>query len=235
MENEAATCAALIAALDHSDKAKIRVSVDALITLASDSAAVKTILEQRLADPRCKNRWALAYILARLPEPSAAVIQTLEDALDHDDAEIRWAITLLLAQLAQSEARITDRVVELCANGTPTQRRMALYCMRELKLNDGRSLESVFKALNDAVPLVRVAAVITLKARSHLDENGKQALLELFLNDPDTRVRNVAAITLAVLGRPSEQFLAALRDATGSDHPQIKKAAFAALSLLHDK
>ena len=155
MHNEFGTCAALIAALDDRDKAKIRAAVDALITHAAGSATVKTALEQRLGDPCCNNRWAIAYILAHLSQPSAAVVQTLEDALDHEDAEIRWAVALLLAQLGKADAQITDRVLDLCANGTPTQRRMALYCIRQLGLDDGKSLELLFKALNDPVPLVR--------------------------------------------------------------------------------
>ncbi len=235
MKNEAGRYAALIATLDDLDKAKIRAAVDELTMLGSGSAAVKTILEQRLASAQPKNLWALAYVLAQLSQPSSAVLRALEDALDHDDSEVRWAIALLLTKLARSDARISERLVDLCASGTPTQRRMTLYCMRELRLDDGRRRELVFRALNDTVPLVRVAAVITLKAMSHVDDNGKQALLDLFLNDPDVRVRNVAAITLAALGSPSERFLTALREASDSAHPQIKKAAFAALSLLNDK
>jgi HEAT repeat protein len=112
---------------------------------------------------------------------------------------------------------------------------MAVYCVRDLKLGDRPSLESLLNALNDPEPLVRVAAVTSLKARADVDENGRRVLLDLFLHDRDVRVRNVAAITLAGLGSPSEKFLGALHNATAGDNAQIKKAAFAALSLLHNK
>jgi HEAT repeat protein len=227
--------AALISALADSDKTKIRAAVDALVTLATDSADVRAALEQRLNGPHGKNHWTLAYVLGHLSQPSGAVVQTLLDALDHADPEIRWAIAVLLVRLGKSDAVIARRLLELCATGTPTERRMAVYCVRDLKLGDRPSLESLLNALNDPEPLVRVAAVTSLKARADVDENGRRVLLDLFLHDRDVRVRNVAAITLAGLGSPSEKFLGALHNATAGDNAQIKKAAFAALSLLHNK
>jgi hypothetical protein len=235
MADEAQTCAALIAALSGSDKVKIRAAVDELIVLGSSSDAVKTLLEEHLASAAPHRRWTLAYVLGELSQPSATVLRALEEGLDLEDSEVRWAVALLLTKLARSDAQIGARLRNLCASGTATQRRMALYCVRELRLADEKTLETVFQALKDPVPLVRVAAVITLKAASRVDNNGKAALYDLFLNDLDARVRNVAAITLATLGNPSEQFLTALREAAASADPQIKKAAVAALSLLSEK
>ncbi|HEU4343813.1 MAG TPA: HEAT repeat domain-containing protein [Candidatus Binatia bacterium] len=226
---------ALISALADSDKTKIRAAVDALVALAADSAGVRAALEQRLNGPHGQNHWTLAYVLGHLSQPSGPVIQMLLDALDHADPEIRWAIAVLLVRLGKSDAAVVGRLLDLCATGTPTERRMAVYCVRDLELSDKLSLESLLNALQDPEPMVRVAAVTSLKARTDVDENGRGVLLDLFLRDRDVRVRSVAAITLAVLGSPSEKFLAALDDAAASDHAQIKKAAFAALSLLHNK
>jgi HEAT repeat protein len=60
-------------------------------------------------------------------------------------------------------------------------------------------------------------------------------LCDLFLNDPDLRVRNAAAVTLAQLGSPSEEFLVALKMAGASEHAQLRKAATAAIAILQKR
>jgi HEAT repeat protein len=68
-----------------------------------------------------------------------------------------------------------------------------------------------------------------------IDSGGRKRLYDIFVNDPDLRVRNAAAVTLAQLGAPSGEFLAALKLAEASEHAQLRKAAAAALSIIQKR
>jgi hypothetical protein len=227
--------AALIAALEVSQKAEMRAAVDALIALAERQPALRVSLEQSLGDAHRQNAWALAYVLGHLPQPSAATIRALLAGLDHSEPDIRWAIALLLVRLAKSDGTIARFLSELCRSGGPRQKRMAVYCIRDLKMSDAGSLEALLAASRDSQPAVRIAAAISLKTLAGTSTEARQRLLELFLCDSDIRVCNAAAITLAQTGAPSEEFLAALRAAEQSHNPALTKAARAALNLLENK
>jgi len=224
--------AALIADLDHSDKPTIRAAVDELIALAASSPQIRAALDRRLSEPGHRNYWPVAYILGHLPQPSGAAIRNLLDTLDHREPDIRWACSLLLAKIAQGETAIIELLIELCRNGTANQKRMAVYCLRDLALNDSASLQALFEALADNDATVRVAAVTSLRNRTDDNERVRAALLQSYLIDADIKVRNAAAVTLANIGSPSEEFLLALRQANQSDNSQARKAAAIALGLL---
>jgi HEAT repeat protein len=223
---------ALIADLDHHDKPTIRAAVDALLPLAGQSADLRALLRERLTQPEKKNYWPVAYILGQLPSPDNTVVRVLLDALDHQEPDIRWAVALLLVRLAKNDDNHIAHLIELSANGTANQKRMALYCIRDLSLRDSTSLAALLNGLRDADPTVRVAAAICLKQRADLNDNDKSLLLKTYLEDTDSRVRNAAAIVLADLGSPSEEFVVALREASESDNREHKKTADAALELL---
>ena len=227
--------AALIADLDHHDKPTIRAAVDALVPLAGQSADLRALLLERLTQPEKKNYWPVAYILGQLPSPNDTVVRVLLDTLDHQEPDIRWAVALLLVRLAKNGDTQIDRLIELSANGTANQKRMALYCIRDLSLNDAASLAALLQGLCDANPTVRVAAAICLKHRADLKDNDKSLLLKTYLEDADSRARNAAAIVLADLGSPSEEFVVALREASESDNRERRKTADAALELLRKR
>src|SRR5437867_4436756 len=225
----------LIADLDHPDKPTIRAAVDALISLATTSPNTQQILHQRLIETGHRNYWPAAYILGHLPHPSGAVIRNLIEALDHREPDIRWAIALLLVRIVKKEGDFLNLLVELSKTGTANQKRMALYCIRDLALSDSVSLAALREALGDTDPTVRVAAAICLKLRSDLDDAGKTLLLQVYLTDTELKVRNTAAVALANLGSPAPEFLNALRTASESDNGQVRKAAITALALLEKR
>jgi HEAT repeat protein len=224
--------AALIADLDHHDKPTIRAAVDALIPLAEQSPELRVSLHQRLTRPGRENSWSLAYILGQFPSPSDAVVRTLVDALDHREPDIRWAVALLLIRIAKQDPHLINRLIDLSGAGTVNQKRMSLYCLRDLALSDVASLTALVNALNDNDPTVRVTAAICLKLRPDIPESVKMALLKIYVEDSDSRVRNAAAIVLANLGSPSEDFLIALRKESKSANRESQKTAEAALSIL---
>ncbi len=230
-----AQIADLIAALDRDDKPALRGAVDALIALASKSEGVKNRLHQRLIEDGHRHYWPVAYILAQLKNPPRQCMDALIDGLDHREADIRWAIALLLVRLAKENGAVVDRLIDLSARGTANQKRMALYCLRDLALADPQSLAAMFGALKDGDPTVRVAAAISLKARPDLDEERKKNLLWIYLRDVDPKVRHAAVITLASVGAPSEEFLQALNAARNSEDPQTRKAAGLAFEILKNE
>jgi HEAT repeat protein len=235
MEDKGDEISRLIDALQSTDKPEIRAAVDALIDHVSQSTELAETLAAILADPTRRNRWAIAYVLAHLPQPSQSALDVLSDGLNHPDPDIRWAVVLLLARLAKAHPHIVTRLLDLLAKGTGTQRRMAVYCIRAVELRDGASLQALLETLHDPDPMVRVATVTSLKYRSSLGPNVYDTLLQLFLEDPDVRVRNVAAVTLAQLGWNSQEFIVALTQASQTGDAQQRKAASAALELVQKK
>ena len=232
MTTEPREITALIAALDHPDKPTIRAAVDKLIALAETSETLRQALHNRLSEADHRNYWPVAYILGHQAQPSGVVIRTLLDALDHREPDIRWANGLLLVRIAQQEGAVVPLLVELCATGSANQKRMALYCLRDLALHDAVSRRAMLQALDDEEPTVRVAAATSLKVRTDVDAAVRQKLLATYLHDADDRVKNVVAVTLASLGSPDEEFMRALNEASRNGNGQIKKSADSALKML---
>ena len=235
MEIDDPQIAALIADLDHHDKPTLRAAVDKLIALATKFPELREILIRRLATAGHKNYWPIAYVIGHLPQPSGAALESLLDALDHREPDIRWAIALLLVRIGKQDTHLVDSLIRLCTGGTVNQKRMALYCLRDLALCDPVSSAAFLAALRDPDASVRVAAAICLKLRPELDEAGKNGLLQIYLNDSEMKVRNAAAIALAHLGRPDAEFLTALRKNSESGNDQTRKAAVTALQLLEKR
>jgi HEAT repeat protein len=224
--------AALMADLEKSDKPTLRKAVDALIPIAAEDPRIATTLSELLNDPGRKNRWPIAYVLASLPSPTQSSIQVLIETLDQRDPDIRWAVALILIRLAKTDRQVLRLLIELASKGTVNQRRMAIYSLRDVGLSDDESVKTLLNSLRDLDPTVRVAAATSLKVHSRLSESGKNELLQLFSKDQDLRVRNTAAVTLAQLGDPSEEFLSELTQAIASENAQLKKAASAAFDIL---
>jgi hypothetical protein len=232
MEFDRSRTDALIADLDHHDKPTIRTAVDQLIRLANEFPQLREILYRRLTEAGHRNYWPVAYVLGHLPQPSASVLEVLIETLDHHEPDIRWAIALLLTTIAKVDKPMVERLMRLVASGSANQKRMALYCIRDLTLSDAASRSTLLGALGDADATVRVAAAICLRLRSDLDTYGKQTLFKIYAGDAEAKVRHTAAIALAHLGNATPEFLTALRKNSESDDRETRKAALAALDLL---
>lgn len=231
---EAKQIAEWFEALEQPDKQMLRAAVDGLIAVLPDSPETGKNLQDLLRNSQRKNRWPIAYILAHLPQPPAEALEILFDALDNRDPDVRWAVILLLTRLTEAQSTVMQLMTSLFATGTATQRRMVIYYLKELKRRNEAVRQALLAALNDTDATVRVAAVISLKEQD-IDSNGKTILLDLLMRDPDVRVQHAAAITLANLGSPSEDFLAALDNATKTAQGPLKKAALAAQRILQEK
>ena len=235
MDEESAKLALLIRALDQPDKKAVREAVDALIPMAKSAPEVAARLNAALEAAPAEKRWPIAYVLAHVSPLSTPCVDALEDALDISDPDIRWAVALLLVGLAKKpEPAVAAHLVDLLDSGSPTQRRMAIYCLRDIGAEDLLRV-ALQHALDDPDPLVRVAAVTSLKTFPKIGREVADELLRFVSEDLDSRVRASAALALAHVGAPTERILRTLEDAIRSPDAKLAKAARAALSVLEQK
>ena len=195
--------ASLIESLAHSDRAVVRTAIDSLVTIGHERPEVRESLNRLLQEVASEKRWPVAYTLGQLSQPSSSCLDTLMEALGSGDPDIRWATHQLLIRLGKKDKRIPPIVSDLLNSGSPTQRRMAVYCLRDLGLED-RSVQ--LQCLGDTDPLVRVAAVTALSKQSQLSEDVLSVLVRLNSNDTDSRVRNAAGFVLERLGISPDKF-----------------------------
>lgn len=235
MEEESKRVLSLVQSLNQRDKRALRQAVDGLISTAPGFPHLAEQLDRLLADKPGADSWPVAYVLAHISSPSSLCLRVLGEALGVTDPDIRWAVALLLVKLAKQDRRIVGLLFDLLKSGSPVQRRMALYCLRDTEAKETAILQAFLESLRDPDPLVRVAAVNSLKNRADVGGDGLNRLLDVLRHDADLRVRRTAALVLAHLGAPTGQIRAALEDANASRDPHLKKAAAAALALLKKK
>jgi HEAT repeat protein len=233
MDARSAAIDALILSLGNSSKQVVRKAADALIACLEEYPDLPGRLERLLADSRNKNHWALAYVLAHLSQPPALSIEVLLKDLGNPDPDIRWAVLLLLGRLAQQHMGILEKLLGVLQSGNPTQRRMAVYCLRDIK--EGAVRAALSPALNDPEPAVRVAAITSLRRQPELNKADSEQLLRMLAGDPDARVRCSAAAVLGQVGPNTDDIREALKNASDSAYPQLRKAALAALTLLQKR
>jgi HEAT repeat protein len=232
MDHPDTSFAAFVESLSSSDKKTIRAAVDALIPVALQQPAIIERLHGLLNETPAEKRWPIAYVLAHVSPLSTPCVDALKGALGLNDPDIRWAVALLLVRLAKKpEPAVAAHLIELLHSGSPTQRRMAVYCLRDIGAEESLRV-ALQHALADSDPLVRVAAVTSLKAFPGIGGDVADQLLRLVAEDLDSRVRASAALALAHVGAPSKKILAALNDAIQSPDTKLAKAARAALEIL---
>ena len=195
--------ASLIESLAHSDRAVVRTAIDSLVTAGHERPEVRESLNRLLQEVASEKRWPVAYTLGQLSQPSSSCLDTLMEALGSEDPDIRWATLQLLIRLGKTDKRIPPLVSDLLNTGNPTQRRMAVYCLRDLGLED-RSVQ--LQCLGDRDPLVRVAAVTALSKQSQLSDDVMRVLVRLNSDDTDSRVRNAARFALERFGISPDKF-----------------------------
>lgn len=228
------TIESLIRSLRHPEKRVVRRAADALIAKAPLTPQLASRLGRLLSSTLEKDRWPIAYVLAHIGALSDACLEVLLKALGSDDSDIRWAAAALLSRLGKTDPRVVAGLCKLRQGGTSTQRRMAIYCIRDSDENQA-CLEALLDSLRDPDPLVRVAAVASLKAYSPMNQAGLDLLLRRLLEDQDARVRHGAALTLGRVGAWNEAVRRALADACRAEDPRLQKAARAALHLWEKK
>lgn len=201
---------------------------EALQSLAPGSPAIVAALEQALDSNDPDLRWGAAYTLGKLSPENSRIWPAIQEMLGAEDGDSRWAaaeITCAMARqspLLQEELRLATRA----AGGT--LRRMALYCLRDLRVEGLFYLAQ--ERLADSETHGRLSALTTLTTTAvPPDHRASLAgeLVAMLTSDPMPGVRRAAAATIGKLhlleARP------ALETASRSEDSALARAARQAL------
>ena len=220
---------ALAACLGDRRKAVQRPAADAFAALHRRGVDVRSVLDAALvsADPR--RRWGAAYAFSRLGASPPGLVPVLLEALATDDGDTRWAAAGILVALGLPE--LPGQLLALSGSESAAQRKMALYCLRDLGAASPEAEVALHAALADPDPGVRLAGMAAL-ARLAADREAAAGRVAALLADADAGVRRAAAATLGRLGVASPAVLTALRRARAGDDPSLARAAGGALDAL---
>ena len=186
----------LLTQLQDGDRGVVRRAVDALVAKGPGEPGMVERLESRLNDVATRWRWPVAFTLGHLAEASEDCLKVLAEGLGSDDQDVRWATQRLLTAMGGTQGKARELLLGLLRRGAATQRRMAVYCLRDVGLGDDQIAGAVVEACQDSEPLVRVAAVTSLTRCQSLPEQSVSILRRLAEADSDVRVRNAANFVL---------------------------------------
>jgi HEAT repeat protein len=144
-------------------------------------------------------------------------------ALALDDGDIRWAAAETLRRV-EPRAGAIAALLPLVRSGNPPQRKMALYCLRDIATAGDLVDDAIVTALDDPDLGVRLAAMTT-SARLARDRPRVAEKLVRALSAPDAREQRAAAAALGDLGVRSEPIRSALESAAAGDDASLQRAA----------
>ncbi len=221
---------ALAECLGDARKAVQRPAAEAFAALAGRGVAVGHVLDAALRSASPRLRWGAAYALSLLGAPPEEAIPVLLEALGVDDGDVRWAAAGIVVGVRDRPA-LVDQLVALVRAGNAAQRKMALYCLRDLGARSPAAAAAALAALADEDAGVRLAAMASLPRL--VEERGAAAAgLVAALASDEEGLRRAAAAALGSLGERSETALAALRGAADSPDRALRRAAERSLRML---
>ncbi len=241
----------LLACLGHTTKKIQRGAATVLTRFASRQPEIIEALTYRLTDPNPRLRWTAAFTLSQLdlPSPSpqrvnvssnqtllldtSTLLPVLIENLGHQESDLRWAAATAVLQLAQRCSQdVAHAMIRLVHTGNAVQRRMALYCLRDLKQTDQAAQEAYLTSLNDADPMVRLGGLSCLGKLRLTSRAIREAILRLLEHDPDMGVRRSAAMTCGQIGDTDTHIVEALQRTVQSADTSLRKASTGALRQL---
>jgi hypothetical protein len=188
--------ARLIGLLGAESKETRRFAAEDLIALvaATDTAdATIAALREAIVDADPRRRWSAAFVLYRAGSSEDDVFGAALEALGADDGDVRWAAAEIAVALTASASERRRRIRGLAATRGAAGRKMALYCLRDLRDGDDAVLVDALAA-DDAG--VRMAAVACYGRLPVLSEMAVDAILAAVERDPDAGLRRAAAVAL---------------------------------------
>jgi HEAT repeat protein len=226
----------LIRDLADMHKSVQRGAIDRLVALAAsgNSEVIERLRDSMTSDDR-RVRWAAAYALAQIGADAFAMdsADALIEAMADDDGDIRWAATNLMVRLGRENFNeITSRLYNLASGSDRNARKMALYCIRDLKIAGPDLIPVVENAVHDFDVHVRLAALAVLSRLRGVPEAGR-IMLECLKSDTDAGVRRAAASALGnVDGVGADAITALNHAASDASDESLAKAARGALERL---
>jgi HEAT repeat protein len=225
----------LLVCLGHTRKTIQRGAAEQLIRFSRVQPEIVTALTKKLADPDPRVRWTAAFTLSQLPLPEPLPLPVLLENLGHDESDLRWAAATAILRLATHHPRVITEVLRLARAGNTVQRRMALYCLRDLAHSDEEARIVYRASLSDPDPMVRLGGLSCLGKLKLATPEVREAVLRMVENDPDQGVRRAAAATLGHLADSAPAVIEALSNAARSDDVGLRKAALGALKRLQQE
>ncbi len=220
-------------ALGSAHKADQRAAADALVAVARRGRDLEALLDRALADRSPRRRWGAAYVCAQLGPVPVRCLPVLLDTLAEPDGDLRWASLAILRE-QRGLPGLRDALHALARGQRALQRKMALYCLRDLGQRDATLEGELVAALDDGDAGVRLAAMSALVALAD-DGQGAAAALTRRLEDSDAGVRRAAAASLGRLGVAGPLVEAALERAGLASDRSLARAAAAALGALRGR
>src|SRR5262249_57573606 len=111
----------------------------------------------------------------------------LLEALGSDDGDVRWAAATIIRSLPV-HPDIVSELRALAHARSPLQRKMALYCLRDLSAQASGLDDELLAALSDDEPAVRLAALSALTVLAQDRRAAARAVVRR-LADPHPAVR----------------------------------------------
>ena len=220
----------LFLALGAATKAEQRGAAEAVAIVARAGVAVEPLLARALTDPDPRRRWGAVYAWSRLGPVPPACLPVLLATLVAADGDLRWAAAAIVRELgARSDVHAALRALLHAASGL--QRKMALYCLRDLERRDPDLEQEILAALDDPDAAVRLAAMSAL-AQLAEDRGAAARAVARRLDDVEAGVARAAAAALGRLGEADAQVVDALRRARAAGDPALTRAAERALGAL---
>jgi HEAT repeat protein len=225
----------LLHCLRHSRKAVQRGAATQLVRFASHHAEIMPALINKLSDEDPRVRWTAAFTLSHISLPGPSPLPVLIENLGHEESDLRWAAATAVLRLAERHRGVITDMLRLARMGNAAQRRMALYCLRDLA-QDSTDAQAVYLAsLSDPDPGVRLGGLSCLGKLRLASVEARRTLLKILEADPDLGVRRATAVTLGQVGDAAPEVITALTDATQSEDVSLGKAAAGALRQLRKK
>ena len=229
-------CRSLLQCLGHNQKNVQRAAAAQLIRFAPHQPEIFTALTHTLSDPDSRVRWTAAFTLSQLDLPGPSPLPVLIENLGHQESDLRWAAATALLHLAERHRQaVVSAMVHLASAGNAVQRRMALYCLRDLGQTGHEAQAAYLASLNDADAMVRLGGLSCLGKLQLTSLTARETILRLLLNDPDMGVRRSAAVTLGQIGDSDPAVLEALQASSHAADPSLGKAATRALAKLSER
>lgn len=220
---------ALCAALADPHKAVQRRAAETVAVLTKRGARLGERLQVAVEAAALRQRWGAVYALSLIGPVPHAALPTLLELLGSDDGDLRWAAADLLKRLAEGHREAVVERLLSAAHEPGAQRKMALYCLRDLAV--GAAFDAALAALADAEIESRLAALAVI-AQVHPSAPAAAQHIVALLDDADPRMQRAAAGTLGSVGVSTEDVIDALRRAESRPDPSLRRAAARSLRLL---
>jgi HEAT repeat protein len=220
---------ALVGALDHPHRTRQRETAEALLDLLPDAPSLGDALRAALGAPSARLRWGAAYVLGRAGPPPSEVWPVVVATMALADGDQRWAAAELACRIVRANPELRSALLAGLSAASATERKMTLYCLRDL--GDPALAELARERLDDADAGVRLAALAALAQVPASAENAI-AIAVRVASDPDAGVRRAAAATLGRVGLDLVEVRAALEGATRSGDESLARAARQAIAAL---